>query len=230
MKWVLLLLGALALAIAFLPLRLATAYLAPGLAADGIEGSIWNGRLRNARYAGLPLGDLDVGLDPRRLPAGEASLGFTRLQPRLSGRVGGTRQARRIEQLTGELQLAVLPPPVPAATVAFDGAFATLGAGGKCLSAGGTVSARLSGIPLLGETPPLAGTPRCDGDALFAPLVAPGGEAGLDRWLWPDSRWQAGLNIRNSNPLALLAMGAAGFSITDQGGTYRVEGRLRPGS
>ncbi len=228
MRWVLVLLLLVGLGIALLPLKLATDTLAPGLEADEVGGSIWKGRLRNARYNGLPLGNLDVGLDPRRLLGGEASLAFTRLDRHLSGRIGGTRQDRRIEGLTGEVKMSVLPPPVPAAVVALDGASARFGPAGTCLSAGGSIAARLSGIPLLGDTPPLVGTPRCDGDALFAPLAAPSGRVGLDLRLWADGRWRAGLDIRTETPMAQLALAAAGFAMSATGGTYEVEGRLGP--
>jgi general secretion pathway protein N len=227
MKWLLAGLVAVGLALVFLPLSFVTGRLAPGLEAEQIDGSIWKGRLRQARYNGLPLGDIDVGLDPGRLLKGEASLAFTRREPRLAGRAGGTRSERRIEAVTGEVPLAILPPPVPAAVVMFEDASARFGLRGNCLSASGTVGARLTGVPFLGDTPALSGTPSCDGDALFAPLEAPGGRIGLDLRLWANGRWQAGLKLRAESPLAKAALAAAGFTLTDEGATWLAQGQAK---
>lgn len=222
-------LGALALLILFFPLSAATSRLAPGLEAESVSGSIWKGRLRNARYAGVPLGDIDVGLDPARLVKGEASLRFMRLGTRLQGRAGGTRQERRLDELSGELPLQVLPAPLPAFVIRFSDVHVALSPRGDCRSAGGTVSTSLSGIPFLGETPPLAGAPRCDGARLFAPLSLPGETAGLDLWLGAGGEWEGRLRIRPGNRLALMGLAAAGFAIADGEATLGAAGRLQPG-
>lgn len=228
MRFVLVLLGLLGLGVAFLPLSPVVGRLAPGLEAEQISGSIWNGQLRGASYGGLPLGDVDVGLDPRRLLRGEASLQFKRLDPRLSGRAGGTRNERRLEALTGDVRLQLLPAPVPPAAISFDAVSLVTDVTGRCLSAGGTVSARLAEVPLLGVTPPLIGQPRCDGDALMAPLRAADGEAGLDLWLWRDGRWRAALRLSGLNPLLVAGLQAFGFQPESAGrASYAVEGRLR---
>lgn len=230
MRWLVVLgVGALALLILFFPLSAATSRLAPGLEADSVSGSIWSGRLRNARYAGLPLGDVDVGLDAGRLLKGEASLRFHRMGPTLSGRAGGTRQDRRLEELSGELPLQLLPYPAPALTIRFQDVHTTLSPRGACRSAGGQVSTSLSGIPFLGETPALSGSPACDGDRLFAPLRLPGDRAGLDLWLSANGSWTGKLRLRPDNRLALVGLAAAGFAIEGGDATLTAEGRLQQG-
>jgi general secretion pathway protein N len=227
MRWVLGLLVVLGLAVWLMPLTLVVRQVAPGLEAEAISGSIWKGRLRNARYAGVPLGDLDVGLDPRRLLQGEVSLGFSRLGPQLDGRLGGSRDELTAEGLTGAVVLPLLPPPVPEVRVHLSEAHLRLDRAGRCRSAGGEVTALLQGVPLIGETPPLVGVPRCDGDALLAPLVAPGGDSGLDLRLWPDGRWQGGLWLKGLPPLAGVALQALGFGVDAQGALrLEREGRL----
>ncbi len=227
MRWVLGLLAVLGLAVWLMPLDLVVRQVAPGLEADGISGSIWNGRLRNARYGGMPLGDVHVGLDPGRLLAGEASLGFSRLGPPLEGRLGGSRHELKAEALTGEVVLPLLPPPAPEVRVELQDANVRLDRAGRCRSAGGQVTARLQGVPIIGETPPLVGSPRCDGEALLAPLVAPGGGTGLDLRVWPDGRWHGGLWLKGLPPLAEVALQALGFGM-DADGAVRLEreGRL----
>ena len=41
-----------------------------GLAAIGADGSIWSGRLADARFGAVPLGDVNIGLKFRSLVAG----------------------------------------------------------------------------------------------------------------------------------------------------------------
>ncbi|WP_181160165.1 type II secretion system protein N [Sandaracinobacter neustonicus] len=230
MRWLVMLgLAALALLILFFPLSAATSYLAPGLEADSVSGSIWNGRLRNAHYAGLPLGDVDVGLDPARLLKGEASLRFQRLGPRLQGRAGGSRQLRQLEELSGELPLQVLPAPAPALTIRFEDVHVAMTPRGACRSAGGHVSTSLTGIPFLGETPPLSGAPACDGDRLFAPLRLAGDRAGMDLWLAADGSWEGRLRLRPDNRLVLAGLSAAGFTIESGDATLTAKGRLQQG-
>ena len=230
MRWLVVLgVAGLALLILFFPLSAATTYLAPGLEADSVSGSIWSGRLRNARYAGLPLGDVDVGLDPGRLLKGEASLRFERLGPRLQGRAGGSRQLRRLDELSGELPLQLLPAPAPAMAIRFDQVHVAMTPRGMCRSAGGHVAASLTGIPFLGESPPLSGTPACDGDRLFTPLRMPGDRAGLDLWLAADGSWEGRLRVRPDNRLVLAALAVAGFAIEAGDATLSARGRLQQG-
>ncbi len=225
-RWVLLgLLAAAIAAVAFLPLRLAVTRLAPGLEADSIEGSIWNGRLRNARWEDVPLGDLDVGLSPRSLLRGKADLGFARLQPRLAGTIGGNRRVQRIDGLNGDLLLTVLPAPIPDVDLAFSNVSVVFDTVAGCVSAEGSVRAQLKGLPLIGDTPPLSGSPRCDEAAMFVPLAADGGQAALDLWLWRDGRYRAGLRLDTGNRFVQLALIGAGFRPTSGGVTLLVEGR-----
>lgn len=229
MRWVLAVLGLLGLAVWLMPLDLVVRRAVPGLEADAISGSIWKGQLGNARYAGVPLGDLEVGLSAKRLLAGEASLDFVRQAPRLEGRLGGSRQELKAEALTGELVLPLLPPPAPEVRVALSGAEVRLDRAGRCRAAGGAVAAVLQGVPLIGETPPLAGTLRCDGAALLAPLVAPGGGTGLDVRLEATGRWQAGLWLSGLAPIAEMGLVALGFRRDAAGRLwFEREGQLAP--
>lgn len=238
MKWVFVgLLAALIAAIAFFPLRLAVERLAPGLEADSIEGSIWNGELRNARWEDVPLGDLDVGLEFTSLFRGDANLNFSRLRPgpleqqsgsrqaKLTGQVGGNRQIKRIEDLNGELRLALLPAPIPEIGLQFSDISVGFGTTRGCVAAGGIVTATVKGLPLIGDSPPLSGTPRCDGEALFVPLAATSGQIGLDLWLWQDGRYRAGLRVSAPSTLVQMALIGAGFTPVDGGVSLLVEGR-----
>ena len=226
MRWIFVgLLMTLVAGILFLPLRLVVNRLAPGLEADTIEGSIWNGQLRNARWQEVPLGDLDVGLEFLSLFTGKANLNFTRLQPELNGRLGGNRKLIRIEGLEGELRLALLPAPLPEIGLQFAGVSAVFEKSRGCISTGGVVTATIKGLPIIGDAPPLSGAPRCDGDALFVPLVATSGQIGLDLWLWQDGRYRGGLRVSKPSPLVQIALIATGFTPVDGGVALFAEGR-----
>jgi len=231
MRWIIVAgLVALVVGVLLFPLRLAVASLAPGLQADAITGSVWNGQLRGARWDGVPLGDLDIGIDPRSLLGGRPELSFTRLNSArdgspLNGVVGGSGQGKRLSGLDGELQLALLPAPLPSVALSFADVSVAFSNSRGCTAAGGTITARIAGIPLMGDTPPISGTPRCDGEALFTRLAAPTAPLALDLWLWQDGRYRAGLAVQTANPLARLTLSGIGFTPTAEGATLLVEGQ-----
>lgn len=230
MRWIVIAgLAALVVGIILLPLRLAVSSLAPGLEADAVTGSIWKGELRAASWDGVPLGDLDIGLDFRSLLGGKLELSFTRLNSGanglpLNGVVGGSSDSKRISGLDGELQLAVLPAPLPGVAFSFANVSASFSNSRGCMAAGGTITARVSGIPLLGDSPPISGTPRCEGEALLTRLAAPTAPLALDLWLWQDGRYRAGLAVQTANPLTRIALERIGFTPTSEGAILLVEG------
>ncbi len=211
MRWILLILLALGLTVWFLPLSLVAPRLVPELKADSISGSIWNGRIRNARYNGLLLGDLDVEADPYSLLSGEPGLRFSRLgNRRLEGRVSGNRRTQNVSGLSGDLELPLLPAPVPPIGVRLDNVIASIGPNG-CKAAGGRVEASLPGLPFLGNAPRLSGTPACDGDAFIARLTSPNALVGVNLRAWKDGRWQASIVANSSHPLATAPLRQLGF-------------------
>lgn len=208
---------ALVLFIMFLPLKLVLRQVAPGLEANKVEGSIWNGQLRGARYGDFPIGDVDAGLEFGRLFAGEASVRFKRLNPVLSGNAGGTFDDRRLDALSGKLPLAILPAGLPPITLSFDHLTVHLGLDNDCLATSGTVTASLPALPGVGELPVLSGGPQCDGKAIIVPLATPDGSFTLDLGLAPGGRWRAGLGIRIDNKLVVGVLEAIGFTATADG-------------
>jgi general secretion pathway protein N len=216
-----------ALAIAALPLSWVTARYVPGLEADAVSGSIWNGRLVNARYAGLAIGDVEAGLRASALLSGKAELGFERLGERLSGRVGVGRGLRSVSGLEGTLTLPLAgrQPALPLAlTLGFRDAFLEADARGRCRAAGGEVTAELGGLPVIGSSPMLTGTPACAGELLLLPLAAPGGAAGLDLRVAPDGAWSADLALSVRDPLVAALLGTVGFAADGDRLTLRLAG------
>ena len=226
-KWLAAALIAAALVLAFLPLRLVTPHVAPDLTASAISGSIWRGRLTDAQWHGVVLGDLGVGLDPGALLAGKLRLDFDRAAAaggRLSGRVGSDRGQHLAERVSGGLRLALPYALVPVLDIELHDVSLYLDPAGNCLRAGGGVTTLLTGIPGIGDSPALAGTARCDGTALLLPLASDNGQLGLAVHVWGDRRFRAALTVRTNSTLAQLALAAAGFAAGDDGATLVVEG------
>ena len=81
LTYVLILLAVIAVALFFLPLRLAVGW--AGLegsrfSAKTISGTVWNGRIEGAQLGPFPLGDLDAGLQVLPLLTGRVLMDLER--------------------------------------------------------------------------------------------------------------------------------------------------------
>jgi general secretion pathway protein N len=215
------LLGLAALVIAVLPLRWVTDRYVPGLEAEQVEGSIWKGRIRGARYQGLFIGDVDAGLAPAPLFRGEAEIRFNRLGERLAGRATLSRGARRVSDVSGSVTVQAAGLPL---VLGLEDVTVETDARGRCRAVTGTVTASVGPLPVIGNLPQLAGQPRCDGETFHAPLALPDGASSLDMRLWPSGRWQAMLALRNIHPIVAGLLETAGFARTADGLVLQLEG------
>lgn len=227
--------GLVALALlagALLPLGWVTARYVPGLEAESVSGSIWRGRIRGARYEGIPIGDVDAGLAFGPLLRGEAEIGWSRMErqrgDRLSGRASLSRGDQRLSGVTGTVALPMRVGGA-AVVVGLDDVTVVTDRRGRCRMVAGRVSATVEGLPLIGALPPLSGVPACDGEAFHAPLGAGDGSVGLDLRLWPArggmrGRWQADLSIRRQSPLIMGLLELAGFQRTADGVSISLAG------
>jgi general secretion pathway protein N len=198
----------------------------PGLEVQSVTGTIWDGQVRGARYQGIDIGDVDLRLLPRTLLSGPPQVQFDRLQGPISGRVSLSREVRRVEGVTGELALPLGPTGI-AARIALADVLLETELGGACRAVNGEVRATLTGIPLIGTTPSLSGTPVCDGAAIRVPMQLADRSVGLDLSLQPDRRWQADLSLGVPNPLLRTLLGAIGFAVVNDRATLSVAGELR---
>ncbi len=162
-----------------------------------VEGSIWNGRIRGARYQGLAIGDVDAGLAPAPLLRGEAEIRFNRLGERLAGHVTLSRGARRLSDVSGTVTVKAAGLPL---VLGLEDISVETDARGRCRAVTGTVMASIGPLPIIGPLPQLAGEPRCDGEAFHAPLALPDGAGSLDVRLAPSGRWQAMLALQDIHP------------------------------
>lgn len=209
----------------YLPLQsvLPRLSLPAALTATAVEGSLWSGRLRAARWRGIELGELRAGLSPLPLLAGRRQLWLR------SPGAALTLHAGRIRGIDGAS--GVLPLPAPAGLglrASLEDAALLFDADG-CRHAGGRVRVELA---LPGDALPpmiLAGTPACEGHAatlLLQPEAA--GPLRLDVRLDIDGEggWRIQSLAASDDPGLRLALRAAGFQEAP-GGLSRVDaGRL----
>lgn len=216
-----------------LPLRLAMGALGlpqAGLSARAAEGSIWSGRLVEARLAGVPLGDLRVGLHPLPLLAGRARLGFSRPGSGddadvARGRVTISRHVLGLDGATLSLPLARLLAPLPIRLVTLADV-SVRSRDGVCEAADGLVRAELAGA-IGGVTLPggFSGTARCDAGALLLPLASQSGDERLAVRLFAGGRYRVAVTLRPADAAAQARLTASGFTKTPDGAmTLAIDG------
>ena len=195
-----------------------------GLTARRAEGTIWSGVLREARVAGLPLGDAVVGLQPFPLLSGEARLGFA--SPTLKGTATAGSATIGLGGATGSIDLAGRFAPLPLGTLSLEDMSVRFG-DNRCDHAEGRVRATIvgsvGGLSLPGG---LSGAARCDGAALLLPLASQSGLERIDLWLTGDGHWHANLSVKAGDPALAAKLLAAGFTPGPGGLTMRVAGVL----
>nr|WP_310524652.1 type II secretion system protein N [Polymorphobacter sp.] len=225
-KWLLAALALAVIGLVLLPLRQVAHYVAPELTATEVSGSVWRGRLKDAHWRGVELGDLKIGVDPRALLGGQLRLDFDRGAAGLTGRLGTGGGIHLAERLNGAVRVPLASPYATNLDVALTDAAISVDSAGVCRAASGEIATRLSGIPGIGTSPILQGVARCDDGALLLPLVSADGSIGLDVHLWADRRYRADIKIASTSMVVRLALTAAGFTTDPNGSSRRFEGRL----
>lgn len=172
-----------------------------GISAREVRGSVWMGRLTEARMGAMPLGDLQASLSPVQLFVGRARIdvdGGTG-PDRLAGAIGVSRNSLGLDDVTAKLQAGSSFAPLPIASIDLTDLSVRF-ADGQCQRAEGRVRANLEGaiggVRLGGG---LTGNARCEGGALLMPLV---GESGMEQVmlkLWPDGRFSADVSVRQGD-------------------------------
>jgi len=224
-------LAALAVAlVVLLPLRVAIGWFdlgGRGLAAREAEGSLWLGRLREAQFGPVALGDVDARLNVLPLFLGRARLSLSRDEAsggRFSGAITVTRYSVGFDDLDGQLRTGALFAPLPVATldlsdvtVHFDNNI--------CESAEGEIRAGLSGdVGGIMLPSGLRGNVRCAEGALLLPLIGQSGLEQVNIRISASGRWRADLVVRPTDPAAIERLTAAGFAAGPGGYVRRIDG------
>jgi len=224
-------LAALALALlVLLPLRLAAGWFdvgGRGLAAREVEGSLWFGRLREAQFGPVLLGDVDARLNLLPLFLGRARLSLHRDADSggaFDGAVTVTRHSFGLEDLTGQLQARGLFGPLPIATLDLDDVSVHF-EGGQCESAEGQVRAGLAAeVAGLALPSALSGTVRCNAGALVLPLAGQSGMEQVNVSIEASGRWRAEILVRATDPATIQRLTTAGFTLGAAGYVRRIDG------
>lgn len=210
-----------------LPLSFALPLILPAsssLSARMAFGTLWSGTLRDARLAGIPLGETYVGLLPLPLMVGEARLRF--ISPALRGTLVASPGRFGIAHATGPIDIAARLQPLPISQMVLDNARIEF-RGRDCVAAEGPVRAVIAGdvggIVLPGG---MTGALRCDGKALLLPLVGQSGLERLDLRITGDGRWRADFSVRSTDPSTAAKLIAAGFKTGPRGLSIRMRGTL----
>ena len=212
----------------FLPLRLALGAVGEGFSARGAGGTIWSGRVEQARLGAIEVGTLDVSLNPLPLFLGRARFQFASLPgatPQLSGAVERSRHRLALIDVNGAVIGGGLPG-LAFEQLQFEQANLLI-SDGQCRSATGRVQLTPAlAIPGLNLRNGLAGPLRCDGADVAVLLTGDSGMERLSLRIKGDGRYEARLGIATSDPLLRAALPLAGFQATAEGYATRIEGRF----
>ena len=219
--------------VAFLPLRLVLGWAgldAQGFSARAVSGSLWSGRLSEARFGDLALGELDARVSPLALLIGRARIALAGQDADPERRLRGTVEIARGRAAVVDANGAIAPgaafAPLPVTALDLD-AVGVRFVDGACEQAEGRVRAELSGN-WLGQPLPgtVSGTPRCEAGALLLPLVSAAGSEGVALRMWADGRYRAELRLVPLDPATAARLEGAGFVPDGAARMLAVEGRF----
>ena len=217
--------------IATFPLRLALGLFDvrdQGLSAREVTGPVWWGTMAEARYGGVPIGDIDVSLSPLQLVLGRARFDVSGRQGSanegLRGALSFTRSTSGIDDVTAIVPAGETFAPVPITAIALDDVSVRF-RDGACERADGKVTATIATtMPQLNLPPQLSGNVRCDGSALLIPLASQAQTESIVVRIEADGRYRAILTARPSDPAAAATLTAAGFRAVGDGYRLTVAG------
>lgn len=218
--------------IVLLPMRIvlgATAAGEEGLSARRVSGSIWDARLREARFGDVVLGDVKARLSPFALLIGRARLVFSGpggVAPPLEGAAEIGRHLVALDDVTARLPVVGVFNPLPVASLDLEGVSVRF-RDETCESADGRVRAVMATEDGVLPLPPtLSGMARCDAGALLLPLTGTSGTEGVTLRIRPDGRYTADLTLAAGDAATIERLGRLGFAPGPGGYRLSVQGRF----
>jgi len=218
----------LAMLVLLAPLRLVLGWMGAagaGLSARRVEGTIWSGRLHQAAFRGLSLGEGRVAVAPLRRGLQVWADG----EARGRGVVRLRREGLALAGVDAVLPLRRIAPATPVAgELALRDFDLDMGRDG-CRAARGEVA--LQGVRIGPAAPAglrLAGRAACGGGRLVVPLSGQASGVALDATLSLDAagRYELVTRLRATDPAAVAAAGLASFERGLDGFTRTDRGRL----
>jgi hypothetical protein len=144
----------------------------------------------------------------------------------MTGRLGVGDGINHLERVNGVVAMALPFAFVDSVDIALVDTALTVDDAGRCITAGGGVATRLSGIPVIGTSPELQGTLACDDGWLRLPLASADGRVGLDVRVAANRQYRADISVQARALPVRLALAAAGFELGDGRATLAVAGQL----
>ena len=233
LTYLLIILAVIAVALFFLPLRLAVSM--AGLegsrfSAKAITGSVWSGRIEGAELGPFPLGDLDAGVRLLPLLTGRVLMDLER--PPVAGdsglvaTVGKAGSRLVVQDVTTVLSVGRQLAPLPASAIDLQAVSITF-AGGRCQSASGQVRVSLdANIPGLNLKQGLLGKAECQNGVLVLPLQSGSGMEQLTLKLQGNGFYTARLFLSGSDRAWTLLLPTLGFRKVPSGYAIKVAGQL----
>lgn len=188
-----------------------------GLTAASVEGGVWAGRLHDASLRGVPLGEVDVALDPASLLTGTPRFTLKASGGAVTGQAVAIPRSHGLEirQASGEAPLSLFAAgPRLEGRLRFDGLGLRF-ADGRCEAADGRLTAQAQPTALGAmSSAALAGQAACAAGALVLPLQGRSGDAelALTLTLQPDGRYDVRTRIATTAPELGASLRLAGFS------------------
>ena len=226
-------LAATAVALFFLPLRLAISM--AGLegsrfSAQAISGSVWNGRIEGAQIGPFPLGDLETGLRFLPLLTGKILMDLERRptpgDDGLVATVGKAGKSLLVRDVTTVLAVGRQLAPLPASETNLRGVSISF-AGSRCQSASGQVRVSLdANIPGLDLKQGLLGNAICQDGVLVLPLQGGSGMEQLTLKLEGNGFYTARLFLSGNDRAWTLLLPTLGFRNVPDGYAIKVAGQL----
>ena len=219
----------LAALVLFLPMRLVLGWAGlgdQGFSARTVSGSIWAGRLNEARFGDLALGSLDARVSPFALLIGRARVALDGDPGLLHGAITLSRHGQGVDDMTATLPTGRAFAPLPVTELALENVTVHF-VDDTCDTAEGRVRAKLvgeaAGVALPSE---LSGVARCDGGALLLPLASQAGTESIELRITGAGRYTAALRITPADPAAAQRLAATGFVAGQNGYRLSIEGRF----
>ena len=233
LTYVLITLAVIAVALFFLPLRLAVGMAGldgSGFSAKAVSGSVWHGRIEGAQFGPFALGDLDAGLRLFPLLTGRVLMDLERPPTAgdrgLTATVGRAGNSLLVQDVTTMLSVGSQLAPLPASAIDLQGVN-ILFAGGRCQSASGQVRMSLdANIPGLNLKQGLLGRAECQDGVLVLPLQSASGMEQLTLKLEGNGFYTARLFLSGSDRAWTLLLPTLGFRKVPSGYAIKVAGQL----
>jgi hypothetical protein len=220
--------------VALAPASLLFGRLLAGVAAEGVAGTVWNGRAESGRIGAYHAHDISWRLSARALFTGRIAMALRSQGGALRGAgkaVLGPGAARRFEVAEAQIAGLDLSPALALAGETQISGLVLEFREGRCVRAEGVVRSNVlsqSAARLGWQGPPLEGGARCEGAGAVIEAVGASGaeDVRVAITVSPSAPGAWRIDVRSASPQTSAALAAAGFRVDPAGGGAILEGEF----